>query len=674
MSRHRRCLFVLCLSVLFVPCSFAAVAGAPLVSGEPIRVGVHDGLGPLAAAKLNNVPLGATHVFGKKGADLFVRDASRFYPGVALFPWHEYNVAGTPVFDAPIAVSTPDSMIFSNPATVFEYAHQTHALSLSEGALVHLIFDLDAYTFKELERTPLPTLPSAPTAIAWLPDAAGPGFQLLMGIPGPREGAAAFNDKGSRDPLYVPFDGAGVWRGGFNYGALYTAHVPGLLRGPIEKARPATLATHDVRAGYHSLTAVDFGPGRARDLIGGSRFGLLYYYHQSPAADGAFDAFQNPASPDGEMLLHPTIGPRPVSYPNVSGQRSGLIVGGEGALYYYRFLNRFTAAGQPIYAPPTPALQEGADLFAGTLPVVNVVDWDGDGRLDIVSGNSEGLVLFFQNKGSNEAPAFAVGRPLEAGGRVIHVQAGYSNSLQGPDESRWGYTSPAVTDWNGDGLPDLILSDATAQHRVFLNEGSRRKPRLGFDRPLRLDGLELHGTWRVKPGVCKLGARTAYVCLDDDDEFHLYWKLDTCDLADGGKLKLESGQVIGANYLKAGGTGRLKFVLNDWDGDGKTDLLIGTPRHASIPDPKQGLPQALGKPGAAVIFMRNVGSDSAPVYAPPQVLAFQGKPIFFEQHECSVAVAPFGKGPQPGLIVGIETGRIIYFAREDISFVTPNVH
>ena len=663
---------ILSLGVVALLVSEASVAGAPLVSGQPIPVGVQGGIGPLAAPKLNNVPLGAAHVYGGKGPDLFVTDAARFYPGVMVFRWRRYTAAGIPVFDPPVPVASPKSLDYSTPATVFEYESTAHALSISNGDVVHLVFDREALAFRELEHTPLPKTPSAPANIAWLPDVRGPGFQLLLGVAGPREGAPAFNDKGSRDAQYVPYDGAGVWRGGFRFSALYAAHVPGLLRGPIGAARLATSSARDVRASYHSLTAVNLGRERERDVIGGSRFGLLYYYHASSSEDGAFEDYRNPVSPDGEMLRHPTIGPRPVAYPNASGQWCDLIVGGEGALYHYRYLNRFTPSGQPVYAAPVPALQEHANLFAGTLPVVNVADWDGDGRPDIVAGNSEGLALFFRNEGSATAPAFAPGQPLKAGGRVIHVQAGYSGSLQGPDESRWGYTSPTVADWNGDGLPDLLMSDATAQHRVFLNEGSRRRPRLGFDCPLCLDGLELHGAWRVKPGVGTLGARTAYVCLDDDDEFHLYWKADTTNLTDGGKLKLANGAAIGANYLKAGGTGRLKFEITDWDEDGLPDLLIGTPRHASIPDPKSGLPQALGKPGAAVVYMRNVGSATAPVFAAPQLLAFHGKPVFFEQHECSVAVAPFGPGSKPGVVVGEETGRIIYFAREDISFVTPD--
>ena len=69
------------------------------------------------------------------------------------------------------------------------------------------------------------------------------------------------------------------------------------------------------------------------------------------------------------------------------------------------------------------------------------------------------------------------------------------------------------------------------------------------------------------------------------------------------------------------------------------------------------------------MFLRNTGSNTTPKFERPKMFAFRGKPTFFEQHACSPAVAPLGSGNQPGLIVGKETGRLYYFAREDISFI-----
>src|SRR5690606_11507985 len=116
----------------------------------------------------------------------------------------------------------------------------------------------------------------------------------------------------------------------------------------------------------------------------------------------------------------------------------------------------------------------------------------------------------------------------------------------------WGYTSPNVYDWNDDGLPDILMGDSRGKFTVFLNEGTVTEPKLSKEQTLYLDGMDMYGAWRVRPGVGKLGDRTAYIILDKDDEFHLYWKYDDYNLIDGGKLTLEDSTTIRANFLNAG--------------------------------------------------------------------------------------------------------------------------
>ena len=129
--------------------------------------------------------------------------------------------------------------------------------------------------------------------------------------------------------------------------------------------------------------------------------------------------------------------------------------------------------------------------------------------------------------------------------------------------------------------------------------------------------------------------------------------------------------MIGANFLSAGGTGRLKLNLVDWDADGRLDLLVGTPRHGSVPDPEKGLPQSLGLPGSAVLLLRNVGEAATPRFAFPKLVAFQGAPIFLGQHACGPTLADFGNPAGPDLIVGEEDGRFLFYAREALSLDAP---
>jgi hypothetical protein len=365
---------------------------------------------------------------------------------------------------------------------------------------------------------------------------------------------------------------------------------------------------------------------------------------------------------DGRAVRNDFVWTSPLAVPG----GADLLVGGEGTVLYYRFRG-VGPDGVPEYAGPQPLLGERALIYSGSLPVLNSVDWDGDGVTDIVTGNSEGRIICFRNHGSAAAPDFRAGEALKANGETIHIQQGYA-ALQGPDEARWGYVSPVVVDWNGDGLPDILASDARALHYVYLNTGTRTAPRLAAAQPLYCDGLDVHGSWRVRPGAAAWGGRMAYVALDDDDEFHLYWRIDDANLRDGGKLRLEDGSAIRANFLAAGGTGRTKFTLADWDGDGVMDILAGTPRHGSIPNPQTGLPQSRGLPGATVLWLRNTGTNDAPRFAFPRSLQFRGQPVYFGQHECSTALTDLGGPGGPHLLVGDEEGRIHFFQRSDISW------
>ena len=637
-----------------------------LTSGQAIPVGTRDGLGPLSAS-ITQCAVGSAYVFGSAQPDIFVtgrgwnRTEKGRYSHLYLYPWVSTADSGAPVFGHPIQVNTR----FTESGAIIQLDDRLiHGVWLAGAELVHTLYDVENHSFSEVERVALPELPRDPSEVTVLLNSDG-SLEVPLGI---GDGVASRpSGFGGRDARYRPFDGAGIWRGGFPYRSLYAVSMPGLLKRPAESPRLVSKTTKDVRHAYNSLAAVNLGPGHHRDIVAGSRYGGLHYYHNVAGSGLALEPRKGIVRSDGNAHRHPIVDPGPVAYPNPKTGWSDLVAGGEGALYYYQFTGAFTDQGNPVFEDPVPVLQQAAELYGGSLPVPNVVDWDGDGDSDIVSGNSEGRILLFENEGSNERPAFALGVPLKAGGRDIHIQPGYRLDIQGPPEARWGYTCPVVADWNGDGLPDILMSDSTARHTIYLNRGRQTEPNLDFGHPLYLDGLELQGTWRVKPGVAKLGNRLAYVALDGDDEFHLHWRVDDYNLEDGGKLRLDDGSTIDANFLEAGGTGRLKINLVDWDLDGVLDLLVGTPRHGSVPNPETGLPQSLGLPGSAVLFLRNVGTNQEPRFKFPELMKHRGRPIFLGQHSCGPAVADFGHPDGPDLIVGEESGRFIYYERKHLS-------
>jgi hypothetical protein len=631
-----------------------------LRSGQPIAVGTEGQVGPLALG-LDQVPLGAARVYQSTQPDLFVYTGRAPQTGLFLYKWIGTGPSGEPIFGERERI-TVEGITDGNGSIIQTADGVIHGVWLTAKQLVFTTYNHARKRFEEQSRVSISTLPGSGSRLGVTANPDG-SFDVFIEL-GP---GGWYGSSDRQSASYRPYDGAGIWNGKLVYSMIFAVKVTN----PADRyANPQLVVPQSQGAlyGYNGLTTVNLGEGHERELIGGTRFGQFLYYGSIEQDSLKASQRRLVTGSNGIALRHPIINASPIAYPNPVTGHSDLIVGGEGALYYYAFTDTFTPQGAPIYREPLAVLETATTLYGGTLPMPHLADWNGDGTLDIIAGNSEGRVLFFANIGSNEDPKFLPGVAIKAGGRDIHIQAGYRGSIQGPQEARWGYTSPTVIDWNDDGLLDILLGDITGGVTVFINRGTPDKPDLDVGQPLYLDGLEFWGMWRCKPGVTKLGNRMAMVMLDSDADFHLYWQVDAYNITDGGKLRLSDGSVIGGNYREAGLKGRLKFNWADWDGDGKQDLIVGTARHGSVPNKQKGLPQAKGTPGSAILFLRNVGTDTAPVFEFPYMLGVNGRALHFGGHEVGVTVGNIGEGGL-NLIVGEENGRFIFYKHEDLELV-----
>jgi hypothetical protein len=107
----------------------------------------------------------------------------------------------------------------------------------------------------------------------------------------------------------------------------------------------------------------------------------------------------------------------------------------------------------------------GKPINLGGGSSVAAVDWDGDGDLDLVIGNSEGAVYLVPNDGTKQKPVFDQASRLKAGERNIVAEGGAAG--------------PFFADWDGDGLPDLILGSGSGKVVWCRNVGSKGKTTLG---------------------------------------------------------------------------------------------------------------------------------------------------------------------------------------------------
>lgn len=253
----------------------------------------------------------------------------------------------------------------------------------------------------------------------------------------------------------------------------------------------------------------------------------------------------------------------------------------------------------PVFEWPRYFRQKADRLAFGVLATPAAYDWDGDGDQDLICGNSAGQLGFIENLSGKGAlrPKWAEPQLLKAGGKVIRVQAGKMGSIQGPTEAKWGYTVPTVADWDGDGLPDLVVNSIWGYVEWYRNVGTRADPQLAPAEPVEVAwegkppelsfgwnkprGNGLMTQWRTTP--CALDwtgdGLVDLVMLDTEGYLALYERARR----DGELVLLppkrvfyyqSDGNPIRLNAKTEGQSGRRKFCFCDVDGDGKLDLIV----------------------------------------------------------------------------------------------------
>jgi hypothetical protein len=149
-----------------------------------------------------------------------------------------------------------------------------------------------------------------------------------------------------------------------------------------------------------------------------------------------------------------------------------------------RFEARDAASGAPYTErfQPADALRQNG---------VRAVDWDDDGRVDLLAGDTDGFVWLFRNTTDALFPVFAPAERLRAGNGFLRVHG------EEPDARAAGYARVDVTDWNEDGRKDLVVADGRGWLTLFLNQGTDKAPVLAAGRRLWANGHPIDGTSRA---------------------------------------------------------------------------------------------------------------------------------------------------------------------------------
>ena len=131
-----------------------------------------------------------------------------------------------------------------------------------------------------------------------------------------------------------------------------------------------------------------------------------------------------------------------------------LLIGASSGAMYLRF-NEGTATKEEFAVHSVQVQVAGRDLMVpGGGAMVEVADWDQDGRWDVLAGGADGAVVWFRNAGEDGAPM------LEAPVTLVEsMPEGQAQIVTGEPTRPGSRLQVDVGDWNDDGVVDLLVGD-----------------------------------------------------------------------------------------------------------------------------------------------------------------------------------------------------------------------
>lgn len=208
------------------------------------------------------------------------------------------------------------------------------------------------------------------------------------------------------------------------------------------------------------------------------------------------------------------------------------------------------------------------------------MDWNDDGKLDLISGDTRGQVSLFVNVGTRTEPKLAEGARIEAAGNPIEGAQKTYKQVDGKyvvDKVTGGnhkladiYSKLHFADWDGDGLKDLLIGQSS-DILLYKNVGTKATPKFADPVALTIPGKDKPERWG--PYVYDWDADgTQDLLVGTEDSKVIFYRnkgtKTNPDLAEGKTLDLKGIPPEEKGY-------RWRIAITDWNNDGKPDLLMG---------------------------------------------------------------------------------------------------
>lgn len=471
-----------------------------------------------------------------------------------------------------------------------------------------------------------------------------------------------------------PYTEDGIWKGGLLRGSLRFYQGIRDSRGLRWKDCGILQAGGNPLEIYGEAypAAADWDRDGDLDLIVGGLFDLTYFENTGDPDKPTLAVSRRIKTGNGYSLRGLYI--RPVVFSLDNDPYPDLAVAQESGELSFFLCCGLSFDKTPLFNGEQRARQKNALLDVGCLSSISVADWENDGDLDIVSGNSYGeLILFLNRESDGHWDQWTFDR--------FRVIAGANGSVQGPNEAHFGYTSPVFCDWNKDGRIDVILSDIWGKYTYFQRRESQEKSDWNFflpESPIRCTSPlkesfvppwvwyqprhdELITQWRCQPAVedWNRDGIPDLIALDSQGYLALYpgKQLTPPEVDAPQRIFLSpDGKPIRITNGLNGRSGRARFVVADWDGDGDRDIVRGCTHAGDHEDPNFAAYERVA------VWYENAGDDITFVFRGSVLKNDQD--VSFCGHETSPAVVDWDGNGSLDLLLGTEDGLIYFFKHE----------